>query len=94
VGFNSDLVQGIQSHIHDNVSVLNGFLSQGQGDGTHTLDDLRKQAESEITVDEILTTEAGSPESVRNRAVFHLTRIHNTILQIASSLGAPEASRK
>ena len=92
VGSNADLIQGIQSHIHANVIALNGFLTHGQGDGMHTLSDFREQAKSEINLDEILTAEAGSVDAVRNRAVYHLARIHDTILQIASGLGAPVAS--
>jgi len=91
-GSNADLLQGIQSHIHANVIALNDFLTHGQGDGMHTLSDFREQAKSEITLDEILSADAGSADAVRNRAVYHLARIHDTILQIASGLGAPVAS--
>jgi hypothetical protein len=91
-GTNADLVKGIQSHIHDNISVLTNFLAQGQGNETHTPADLRRQTESQITLDKILISEAGSAEAARNPAVEQLTHIHRTILQIASSLGAPVAS--
>ena len=89
----ADLIQGIQSQIHGNVSALNNFLTQGQGDGMLSLDALGEQVKSEVALDEILTAEAGSPEAVRNLAVYHLMRIDDTILQIASGLGAQAASR-
>lgn len=84
---NPDLIQGIQSHIHANIIALNEFLKHGQGDGVHNLSDFRREAD--ITLDEILTPDAGSLNAVRNRAMYHLARIHDSILQIAAGLGAP-----
>jgi len=88
----ADLIRNIQSQIHANVDALNSYLTEGQGVGKHALSDLRRQTLPEITLEEILTAEAGSEEAVRNRAIYHLMRIHDTILQIAFSLGAPLAS--
>jgi hypothetical protein len=88
----TDLIKNIQSQIHTNVDALISYLTEGQGAGKHALSDLRRQTIPEITLEEILTAEAGSEEAVRNRAIYHMARIHDTILQIAISLGAPVAS--
>jgi hypothetical protein len=87
----SDLIRSIQSQLHANVSALNNYLALGQGEGMQSLSDLRKQAIPEIALEEILTAEAGSVEAAGNRAIYYLARIHDSILQIASGLGAPVA---
>jgi hypothetical protein len=91
-GANAHLIQGIQSHIHANLIALIYFLTLGKGEGMHTVSDFRNQVKSEIDLDQIFTTQTGPDEAMRNRAIYHLTRIHDTILQIALSLGAPLAS--
>ena len=88
----SDMIINIQSQIHANVDSLNSYLIERQGAGKHALSDLRRKTIPEITLEEMLTAEAGSAEAVRNRAIYHLARIHDTILHIAISRGAPVAS--
>jgi hypothetical protein len=85
----ADVAQGIQLHIHDNISVLTDFLAQGQSKGTPTLADSHKQPEPQIILDQILSSAGGAAEAARNPAVEQLSRIQRTILQIASNLGAP-----
>jgi len=87
----SDPIRSIQSRLHANVIALNNYLTLGQGEGMQSLSDLRKQTIPEIALEEILTAEAGSVEAVRNRAIYYLARIHDSILQLASGLGAPVA---
>ena len=88
----ADLIRNIQSQIHANVEALNSYLTEGQGADKHALSDLRQQTMPEIALQDILTAQAGSEEAVRNRAIYHLMRIHDTILQIGISLGAPAAA--
>jgi len=51
------------------------------------LADLGKRAEQEMVLEDMLTAETGTGEAVRNRVLYHLMRIDDTILQIASGLG-------
>ena len=89
----AEQIRNIQSQIHANVDALNSYLADGQGAGEHALADLRRQTIPEIALEEILSAGAGSEQAVRNRAIYHLARIHDTILQIGISLGAPVESR-
>ena len=73
------------------MNALNNYLAEGQGEGKVPVSDFRRQAMQSIALEDILTADADSEEGVRNRAIYHLTRIHDTILQIASGLGAPVA---
>jgi len=84
-----ELIRTIQAHLHTNVEVLTNSLAQGQSESNSILADLRRHAIPEVTLEELLTTETGSVEAARNRTVFHLARINDTIFQIASNLGAP-----
>ncbi len=79
-----ELIAEMQSHIHETIGVLKGFLANGQGQVTPSLADMSQRAEQEV-----FTAEAGTGEAVRNRTLYHLTRLHNIMLQIASGLGVP-----
>lgn len=83
----SDLIRGVQSQLHANVIALNNYLALGQGEGMRSLSELRKHSMPEVTLEQILTAEAGSVEAVRNRAIYYIIRIHDSIFQIASGLG-------
>ena len=85
----AEQIRNIQFQIHANVEALNSYLAEGQAAGEHALADLRRQSLPEIALEEILSAGAGSEQAVRNRAIYHLARIHDTILQIGVSLGAP-----
>lgn len=89
----SNLIRSIQSQLHANVDALNQYLARGQGEENQPLSELSRQSIPEITLEEILSSEAGSVEEVRNRALYHLMRIHDTILQIVLGLGAQTTSR-
>jgi hypothetical protein len=88
----ANVISEMQSHIHENISALNGFLANGQGKEMQPLAKLRNRAKQENVLGEMLTAEAGTEEAVRNRVLYHLTRIDDTILQIASGLGTTVAS--
>lgn len=85
------LLQGIQSEIHGNINNLINSLSQGQGDQVLSQSILADQINSDMVLKELLNAEIGSVEQVRNRAIFELRRIQETVMQIASGLGATVA---
>ena len=89
-----ELVSEIQSHIHQAIDALVGFLANRQGVEKETPEDIDKLARRVTILEDFLTTEAGSTDAVRNRALYHLKRIDDTILQIASGLGASIPSSK
>ena len=89
----ADLIRAIQIHIHANIDALNNFLAKGQTDGMRTLSDFRTYAKQRSAWMRFFLPQAGSEEAVRNRAMYHLARIHDTILQIGSGLGTQAASR-
>jgi hypothetical protein len=86
------LIQTIQSQIHENVNALNNYLAQKQAKevASNPIDD---QFKIETAVDDILISDTVSLDAVGNRAVYHLARINDTILQVASGLRAQAASR-
>lgn len=87
-----DLVSDMVARIHQAINALNDYLANGQDGGMQPSQEIRGRANRETLLEDFLTAEAGSTDALRNRALFHLKRIHDTILQIASDLGAPAAS--
>ncbi len=88
----NDLISDIQLHIHQAIDALNAFLANRQGDALQPLADTVGGAWRQLVLEDLMTTEAGSVEAVRNRALYFFKRIDDTILQIASGLGAPAGS--
>lgn len=88
-----EIISAIQAHIHQAIVAVNSFLANQKGEEGQSLANLGEQAKLANVLDEFLTVESGSGEAIRNRALYHLKRIDDTILQIASGLGAPVASR-
>jgi hypothetical protein len=86
-----DLVSGMQASIHLAIDELNGYLTIGRNAEMQPSQGIDGRANSEIILGDFLTADAGSKVALRNRVLFHLKRIHETILQIASGLGAPVA---
>lgn len=85
----NELVCDLQAQIHQAIAALNGLIAKRQGEETQLPAELNGWAAREVLVEDLLAAEAGSAEAVRNRALYHLKRIHNTVLQIASGLGMP-----
>ena len=88
----SKLISAIQSHIHQAIVALNGFLANPQSEEGQLAVKPGGREKLANVLDEFLIVEPGSGEAIRNRALYHLKRIDDTILQIASGLGAPVAS--
>ena len=88
----NELISAIQLHIHQAIVALNGFLANPQSEEGQLLTKPGGQAKLANVLDEFFTVEPGSGEAIRNRALYHLKRIDDTILQIASGLGAPVGS--
>jgi hypothetical protein len=86
-----DLVPDMQARIHLAIDGLRGYLVNGQGEGMQSSQEISGRTNRETILEDFLTAEAGSKGALRNRALFHLKRIHDTIQQIASGLGAPVA---
>jgi hypothetical protein len=89
----ASLIQKIQLQIHNNVNTLENLLSQAQGKEMVPTNILGDQLKLETAMDEVLTAGTVSLDAIGNRAVYHLARIHDTILQVATGLGAQTASR-
>ncbi len=87
----NELISNFQSHIHEAIVALNGSLANQQGNAIQPLAEIGEWVKRETVLQELLTAEAGSVESVRNRALYYLKRIDDTILRIASGLGAQVA---
>lgn len=90
----NELISYIQLEIHQAIEALNGFLADRQGEKLQLSEDTDRRAKMETILQEFLTADVGSTDAIRNRALYHLKRIYDTILQIASGLGAPLASTK
>jgi hypothetical protein len=88
----NELISAIQLHIHQAIVALNSFLANQKGEEGQLLTKPGGQAKLANVLDEFFTVEPGSGEAIRNRALYHLKRIDDTILQIASGLGAPVGS--
>jgi hypothetical protein len=86
-----DLVPDMQARIHLVIDELNGHLANGQTEGIQPSKGIGGRADRETILEDFLTAEAGSKDALRYRALFHLKRIHDTIQEIASGLGAPVA---
>lgn len=85
-------ITDFQSRIHEAIHVLNAFLADRQGEALQPQAGLGGMANREALLDGFLSAEAGSADAIRNRALYHLKRIYDTILQIGSGLGAPVVS--
>jgi hypothetical protein len=86
---NNELVTDIQIHIHKVIEALNNFLANRKGEEGETSGEMDVLISRENVLDTFLGVEAGSPDAVRNRVLYHLTRIYDSITQIASGVGAP-----
>jgi hypothetical protein len=86
---NIELVSDIQSHIHQAIDTLNSFLANRQGVAGQSPAEMDELIRRENVLENFLAAEAGSSEAIRNRALYHLKRIDDTIFQIASGLGSP-----
>jgi uncharacterized membrane protein YgaE (UPF0421/DUF939 family) len=85
----ADLVSDMQARIHLAIDAMNGYFANGQGGGMQPSQEIGGRDNRETILEDFFTAEAGSKDALRNRALFHLKRIHDTIQQIASGLGAP-----
>jgi hypothetical protein len=83
----ADLTIAIQSNIRENIQALNTFLIDEQTNQALSLENSRKLVEQKIDLNEAISAFASPGEIVRNRAIYHLIRIEDTILQIAVGLG-------
>ena len=91
---NNELVSDIQSRIHQAIATLNSFLASRQGEAGQSPPEMDELIRRENILENFLAAEAGSTDAVRNRALFHLKRINDTITQIAAGVGAPVAAGK
>jgi len=89
---NNELVSDIQSRIHQAIATLNSFLASRQGEAGQSPPEMDELIRRENILENFLAAEAGSTDAVRNRTIFHLKRINDTITQIAAGVGAPVAA--
>jgi hypothetical protein len=82
----------LQIHIHQAIEALNGYLVNGQNGEVQTPTEMDEMARREDFIEIFVAAEAGSTEAVRNRALYHLKHIYDTITQIASGVGVPMTS--
>ena len=85
----ADLICSMQRRIHANAENLVRFLAQGSKEEKQNPSDTPKQSSSEISLEKIEALEGGPAGAVRDRALFHLARINDSIAQIAEGIGAP-----
>ena len=86
---NNEFVSDMQSQIHQVISTLVSFLSNQPGDTSQSHAEMDELVKRDNILENFLAAEAGSPEAVRNRALYHLKRIYDTITQIAAGVGVP-----
>ena len=88
------IISEVQSHIHQTTEALNNYLVNQQGQESQLSANDARRAQRESALEGLLSAEPGSTDAIRNRALYHLKRIDDTILQIASGLGASVPSSK
>jgi hypothetical protein len=87
----AELIRSLQVQIHASVETLIQQLAQGVSEEVQPGSDLPGQPRVHILLEE-LSVEGGPADPMRNRAFYHLARIHDTILQIAAGIGASVAT--
>ena len=85
---NNELVTDMQSRIHQGISTLVSFLTNQQGKWEQSPAEMDELVRRDNVLENFLAAEAGSADAVRNRALYHLKRIDDTITQISSGMGA------
>jgi hypothetical protein len=90
----TSLITNIQSHIHQTIVGLTGFLAHQPGEAGVSPEKPAGQLIPENVIGEYLSTESESSEAIRNRVLYHLKLIDDTIFQIAMGVGAPVIKNK
>jgi uncharacterized membrane protein YgaE (UPF0421/DUF939 family) len=86
----ADLITVIQTRIHENLQSLVTFLAGNQKGMLRSLAEVQSGGKLQGVLEQVLfqEDEAGVLDGTGRRVLFHLTRLHQTIMQLADGLGA------